>query len=100
MSRPTGNTAWPDRARGLAPRQRADVGEHETRADRPIPVTAWLVTVAGADMQVDAEAIAWTRRAVEVRYVDRHGRPDSAWVWAGAVTRRAPASEPQPPRRM
>ncbi|ACZ32469.1 hypothetical protein Xcel_3470 (plasmid) [Xylanimonas cellulosilytica DSM 15894] len=91
MSRPTGNTPFPERARTLAPKQ---YGLHEdpVRPSEPIPVRVWLVTVRGDEFETDAVALAWTRRAVNVEYIDKHGRRDSAWVWAGAVTRRPPAS--------
>ncbi|WP_286189668.1 hypothetical protein [Sanguibacter hominis] len=55
---------------------------------RPIPVRAWLLTVDGEEVEVEAEAVAWTGRAVRVSYVDKYGHEDSAWVWAGAVARR------------
>lgn len=41
----------------------------------------------GEEFEVDAEAIAWTKRGVQIRYIDRWGRPDTAWLWAGAVSR-------------
>lgn len=85
VSRPTGNTPFPQRARSLAPRQ---YGEPVTQAESPIPVTAWIVTVQGDDLEVHGDAMAWTKRAVRVRFVDKHGHLDSAWLWAGAVSRR------------
>ena len=85
MSRPTGNTPFPDRARTLHPRQH---GMKVPTPDRPIPVRAWIVTVKGEDLEIDGDAMAWTERAVRVRYVDKFGHLDSAWVWASAVTRR------------
>ena len=87
MSRPTGSTPFPQRARSLAPRQIGAATASITTPETPIPVRAWLLTVAGDDLEVDAEAVAWTTRAVQVRYVDKHGHDDTAWVWAGAVTR-------------
>ncbi|WP_251151344.1 hypothetical protein [Cellulosimicrobium sp. Marseille-Q4280] len=85
MSRPTGNTPFPQRARSLAPRQ---YGQPVTQAPEPIPVKAWVVTVAGDDLEVAGDATAWTSRAVRVRFVDKFGHLDSAWLWAGAVSRR------------
>lgn len=55
---------------------------------QPIPVLAWLLTVDGEETEVEAEAHAWTSRAVRVGYVDKYGHEDFAWVWAGAVERR------------
>ena len=42
----------------------------------------------GDELEVDAEAIAWTPRAVRIAYTDKFGRRDTAWVWSGAVQRR------------
>jgi hypothetical protein len=44
--------------------------EREHCPDRAIPVRAWVLTVSGEDLEVDGDAIAWTRRAVRVRFVD------------------------------
>lgn len=63
-------------------------GAGEVRPERVIPVRAWVITVSGEDIEVDGDAVAWTRRAVRVRFVDRFGHLDHAWVWVGAVTRR------------
>lgn len=68
------------------PRQFDSVGEH--RPERPIAVRAWIVTVSGEDLEVDGDAVAWTKRAVRVRFVDQIGHLEHAWVWVGAVTRR------------
>ncbi len=87
MSRPTGNTPFPQRARSLAMRQ---YGGPVTKATSPIPVHVWLLSVDGEETEVQGMALAWTPRAVHVRYIDRHQREDSAWVWAGAVRRAQP----------
>ncbi|WP_125778372.1 hypothetical protein [Antribacter gilvus] len=85
MSRPTGNTPFPETARGLHPRQYAPDGMAVVEAERPIPVRAWIVTVRGDDREVDGDVMAWTRKAVRLRYVDKYGHLDSAWIWANAV---------------
>lgn len=85
MGRPTGNTPYPERARSLAPRQ---TGARSTETETPIPVRAWILTMRGDELEVDAEAIAWTPRAVRIAYTDKFGRRDTAWVWSGAVQRR------------
>lgn len=49
-------------------------------------VRAWIVWEDGVEELVTGQAIAWTRRAVKVRW----GTPPHAlevWVWAGAVQR-------------
>jgi hypothetical protein len=65
------------------------LGGRVVRASTAIPVRAWLVTSQGRDVEVDAEAVAWTDRAVNVRYFDEHGREGFTWVWASAVVRRS-----------
>lgn len=87
MSRPTGNTPWPQRARSLGPRQYAPDGRASTKAEQPIPVRVWVITVGGDDLELEGEAMEWTSRAVRVRYRDKYGHDDWVWVWAGAVAR-------------
>ena len=65
------------------------LGGHVVRPDTAISVRAWIVTAQGRDVEVDGEAVAWTDRAVNVRYYDEHGREGFAWVWASAVVRRS-----------
>jgi hypothetical protein len=79
------STPFPERARTLSPRQ---IGAPVTTAETPVPVRAWVLTVRGDEFEVDAEALAWTQRAVRIAYTDKHGRLDTAWVWASAVRRR------------
>jgi hypothetical protein len=56
-----------------------------TLAD-PQRVRAWVLWEDGVDEQVQAHAIAWTKRAVRVRFgVPPHQY--EVWVWAGAVER-------------
>ncbi|MFH5822710.1 hypothetical protein [Georgenia sp. AZ-5] len=57
------------------------------QADEPLPVTAWIHTRSG-HQRVEGVAVAWTAKAVRLRYMDDHGREGYAWVWANAVTRR------------
>src|SRR5674476_996660 len=50
----------------------------------PHPVHAWILWEDGVEELVQAYAIAWTKRAVRVRF----GAPPhqhEVWVWAGAV---------------
>ncbi|TRW46435.1 hypothetical protein [Georgenia yuyongxinii] len=58
-----------------------------TTAHSPIPLRVWVHTRQG-HRAVDGVAVAWTSRAVRVRYLDEHGRQGFAWVWANAVVRR------------
>jgi len=55
-----------------------------TKTPTPVEVRVWVRYPAGP-LQVDAEAVAWTTRAVAVRWPcgDAVHR---AWVWASAVT--------------
>lgn len=74
-----------DQADSLEPPQ---YGHPLRRAETPIAVSAWIHTRRGHAL-VEGVAVAWTPRAVLLRYVDEHGREGVAWVWANAVTRRA-----------
>ncbi|MEP7194703.1 MAG: hypothetical protein ABI903_17790 [Actinomycetota bacterium] len=52
----------------------------------PTPVRAWILWEDGAEELVQGHAIAWTRRAVRVRF-GAPPRQHEVWVWAGAVER-------------
>ena len=94
--------------RSLTPEQLLD--NLVTHPDAPTPVTAWVLWEDGVEEQVTGQAVAWTRRAVRVRF----GAPPhlhEVWVWVGAVQRqeevgrtttveggrRAAAAAPRPP---
>jgi hypothetical protein len=62
-------------------------GDPVHQLEEAIRVRAWIVTARGADVELDAEATAWTPRAVHVHYFDADGREGFTWVWASAVTR-------------
>ena len=50
------------------------------------PVNAWVLWEDGVEELVPGHAVAWTKRAVRVRF----GAPPHqhlVWVWAGAVQR-------------
>jgi hypothetical protein len=52
----------------------------------PAPVNAWIVWEDGVEELVRGHAVAWTKRAVRVRF----GAPPhqhQVWVWAGAAER-------------
>ena len=52
----------------------------------PQPVQAWVLWEDGVEELVQGHAIAWTKRAVRIRF----GAPPhqhEVWVWAGAVER-------------
>ena len=52
----------------------------------PQPVYAWILWKDGVEELIQAYAVAWTKRAVRVRF----GAPPhlhEVWVWAGAVER-------------
>jgi len=68
---------------------KAQVGEPIREASRPIPVIAW-VPFRDLNVEVDAHAIAWTDRAVFVRFELRDGVKRECWVWASAVRRPEP----------
>jgi hypothetical protein len=57
-----------------------------TAPTSPLMVNAWILWEDGVEELVQALAIAWTKRAVRVKF----GAPPhlhEVWVWAGAVQR-------------
>ena len=52
----------------------------------PQQVHAWVLWEDGVEELVEAQATAWTRRAVRVRF-GAPPRQHEVWVWAGAVER-------------
>lgn len=62
-----------------------DLEHHRvTEASRPVPVRAW-VRFHEATVRPRAEAIAWTDKAVKIRWTTHQGARMTAWVWASAV---------------
>ncbi len=79
--------------RSLTPEQLLD--NLVTQPDAPTPVTAWVLWEDGVEEQVTGQAVAWTRRAVRVRF----GAPPhlhEVWVWVGAVQRQEEVRRPTP----
>ena len=77
--------------RSLTPEQLLD--NLVTHPDAPTPVTAWVLGEDGVEEQVTGQAVAWTRRAVRVRF----GAPPhlhEVWVWVGAVQRQEEVGRP------
>ena len=69
--------------RSLTPEQLAAV---PTMPAEPVPVQAWVMWEDGVEEFVRGHAVAWTPRAVRVRWgVPPH--QNETWVWAGAVAR-------------
>lgn len=67
-----------------------DVERHPVRRGRePLPVRAW-VRYPETVVDVRAEAIEWTDRAVHLRWIAPDGSRRQAWVWASAVRRIEP----------
>lgn len=62
--------------------------ETPVRPEHPIRVKVWITDGRGRSFEANGEALAWTPRAVHVRYIDLAGREGFAWVWASAVSRR------------
>jgi hypothetical protein len=60
--------------------------EMTLRPDRAVGVRAW-VRYGGVPISVDAEAVAWTQRAVAIRWKTPTGTVHRAWVWASAIRR-------------
>jgi hypothetical protein len=61
-----------------------------THATEFLRVEAWVPHTDGAHRMIEAVAVAWTAKAVRVRWRTGGEDPEEhhAWVWAGAVTRR------------
>ena len=57
-----------------------------TRTPRPELVLAWVRYPAAA-LQVQALAVAWTPRAVAIKWPGPDDTQYRAWVWASAVDR-------------
>jgi len=54
----------------------------------PQRVSAWIVWEDGVEELVPAQAVAWTKRAVRVRFgASEPPHQHEVWVWAGAVER-------------
>jgi len=58
-----------------------------TRTPRPEPVRAW-VRYPAAPVEIEALAVAWTPRAVAIKWPGPDEIMHKAWVWASAVDRR------------
>ncbi len=70
--------------RSLTPEQLTSLDV--TTSPSPASVRAWVVWEDGVEELVVGQAMAWTKRAVRVRW----GAPPrmfEVWVWAGAVQR-------------
>jgi hypothetical protein len=72
--------------------------EHQTPIvpDVPLPAKSY-VRFHEAVIQPEVEIVAWTARAVRIRFAMRNGQKCEGWVWKGAVTERD--SRVVPPRR-
>lgn len=55
-----------------------------TRTPLPKPVSAW-VRYGAVAVRIEGEAVAWTDRAVAVRWRTPDGAEHRAWVWSSAV---------------
>lgn len=66
-------------------------GERAHTAPAPIPVQAWVPLAGGYQgefLRVSGVAIAWTSRAVLLRW-GRADKPEwQGWIWANAVRRK------------
>jgi hypothetical protein len=60
-----------------------------TRTPRPEPARAW-VRYGEHSIEIDVEVVAWTDRAMAIRWPGPDGVEHHAWVWSGAVGARRP----------
>ena len=58
-----------------------------TRTPAPYPARAW-VKYGDHAMEIDVEVVAWTDRAVAIRWPGPDAAEHHCWVWAGAVGQR------------
>jgi len=77
--------------RGLTPEQLGRL----TVSTPAVPqrVHAWVLWEDGVEEVVRAHAIAWTKKAVQVRF-GVPPRQHEVWVWAGAVERASSPGQP------
>ena len=72
------------RPRSLTPEQLTH--SSVTSVGEPVRVSAWIVWEDGVEELIVGQAVAWTPRAVQVRFgIPPHQH--ETWVWAGAVCR-------------
>jgi hypothetical protein len=72
------------RPRSLTPEQLTH--SSVTSVNEPVRVSAWIVWEDGVEELLVGHAVAWTPRAVQVRFgIPPHQH--ETWVWAGAVCR-------------
>jgi len=65
-----------------------------TRTPIPVPASAW-VRYGELAVKIDVEVVAWTPRAVAVRWTTPAGEQHRSWVWASAVERHDAATDIQ-----
>lgn len=58
-----------------------------TRSPVAVPAVAW-VRYGPVALKLPVEVVAWTERAVAVRWKTPSGAAQRAWLWASAVTER------------
>jgi hypothetical protein len=56
-----------------------------TRDPQPKPARAWI-RYGEHSVEIDVEVVAWTDRAIAVRWPGPGGDEHRAWVWMGAVS--------------
>ncbi|MBH0053186.1 hypothetical protein I6E74_03270 [Salinibacterium sp. SWN139] len=56
-----------------------------TRTPVAVPAVAW-VRYGGVALRLPVEVVAWTERAVAIRWKTDTGGVHKAWVWASAVS--------------
>ena len=63
-----------------------------TKTPIPVPASAW-VRYGDLALKIEVEVVAWTPRAVAIRWVTPSGEKHRSWVWASAVERDKPAAD-------
>lgn len=71
----------------LDPKQLGLDHEPMTRTPKPHPARAW-VPYGDHSIETDVEVVAWTERAIAIRWPGPGNSEHHAWVWVGAVSQR------------
>lgn len=71
----------------LDPKQLGLDSEPMTRTPGPYPPRAW-VRYGDHSIEIDVEVVAWTERAIAIRWPVPDSTEHHAWVWVGVVSQR------------
>lgn len=64
------------------------------RFEAPVRVRVWVLHPRHGWVQIEGNAVAYTAKAGDVEYIDKHGRTGSVWAWASGIERIGSETEP------